>query len=152
MIVAMTNEYDEAIMADRIGTLTEWLIDYLNDNERGRNIPLAEGLAEDGEFHTNLIDFPIDKLKILMGPDESFRYYEEPGKFHTRVNAMVESLNQGWKPVPFVATKDLWNEGLELNDGAHRAEALRKFGVETYPTIFYFKDQNALDSFVESLK
>jgi hypothetical protein len=41
MIKTMTNEYEEAILADKNGTLTEWLIDYLNDNNRGRNIPLA---------------------------------------------------------------------------------------------------------------
>lgn len=152
MIDKMTNEYQEAILADKHGTLTEWLITYLNDSERGRNIPLAEGLTEDGQFHTNLINYPIDKLKILMGPDESFRYFEDPDKFNSRIDSMVESLKQGWKPVPFIATKDLWNEGLELNDGAHRAEALKRFGVKKYPTIFYFKDQYALDSFVESLE
>ncbi|MDB5162987.1 MAG: hypothetical protein JWN28_594 [Candidatus Saccharibacteria bacterium] len=151
MIVAMTNEYKEAIQADKNDTLTEWLIDYLSDIERGRNIALAGGLAEDGQFHTNLINYPIEKFKILLGPDTSFLYFEEPNKFNTRVEAMVESLKNGWKPVPFIAS-DLWNEGLELNDGAHRAEALRRCGVKTYSTVFYFRNQKALDSFVESLE
>ena len=147
----MTDEYDQAILADKNGTLTEWLIDYLNDNSRGRNIPLAGGLAEDGQFHTNLIDYPIDDFKILMGPDHSFRYYEEPESFNNRIDKMVESLNKGWKPVPFIAS-DIWNDGLELNDGSHRVAALKRIGVKTYPTIFYFKNQRELDGFLESLK
>jgi hypothetical protein len=151
MIKIMTNEYEEAILADKKGTLTEWLIDYLSDNNRGRNIPLSEGLAEDGQYHTKLIDYPIDNFKILMGPDHSYRYYEEPAIFNERVDKMVESLEKGWKPVPFIAT-DIWNDGLELNDGAHRAAALKRFGMKTYQTVFYFKDQIALDSFLKSLE
>lgn len=151
MIRIMTNEYDEAILADKNGTLTKWMIDYLNDSDRGRNIPLAGGLLQDGQFHTNLIDYPIDKFKVLMGPDHSFRYFEQPEDFNSRVGAMVKSLSDGWKPVPFIVT-DLWNDGLELNDGAHRVEALKRFGIKTYPTVFYFKDQLALDSFVKSLE
>lgn len=147
----MTNEYEEAIKADKNGMLTEWLVDYLYDNNRGRNVPLAEGLAEDGQYHTKLIDYSIDDFKILMGPDHSFRYYEEPTVFNERVDKMVESLEKGWKPVPFIAT-DIWNDGLELNDGAHRAAALKRFGIKTYPTVFYFKDQIALDSFLKSLE
>lgn len=146
----MNAEYDAAILADKNDTLTEWMVDYLNDNDRGRNISLAGGLAEAGQFHTHLIDYPIEKFKILMGPDHAFRYYEDPDKFNSRVEAMVESLKQGWKPVPFIVT-DIWNDGLELNDGSHRAEALKRFGVETYSTVFYFKDQAALDDFVGSL-
>jgi hypothetical protein len=84
-----------------------------------------------------------------MGPDRSFRYYEEPTSFNERVDKMVESLEKGWKPVPFIAT-DIWNEELELNDGSHRVAALKRFGVKTYPTVFYFKDQLALDNFLKS--
>lgn len=146
----MNELYEAAIEADKNDSLTDWLISYLN--ESGRNKDLADGLAEDGQFHTPLIDYPIDNLKILMGPSHAFRYYEEPEKFESRIEAMINSLKQGWKPVPFIASKDLWNEGLELNDGAHRAEALKRFGVKTYPTIIYFKNQLALEEFIRSLK
>ena len=143
------NDYEAAIAADKNDKLTEWLIAYLNDQDRGRNTSLAEGLAADGHYHTKLINYPINKFKILMGPNRSFRYYEEPEKFNSRIEAMVESLKEGWKPVPFIVT-DIWNNGLELNDGAHRAEALKRFGVETYPTVFYFKSQAALEIFLSS--
>lgn len=149
MMSIMNELYEAAIKADKENTLTEWLIAYLH--ESGRNKDLADGLAEDGQFHTSLIDYPIENLKILMGPSHSFRYYEEPEKFESRIEAMIDSLEQGWKPVPFIASKDLWNEGLELNDGAHRAEALQRFGVQTYPTVIYFKSQAALDEFTTSL-
>ena len=147
----MTNEYDRAILADNNGTLNEWMINYLNDQTRGRNTPLAEGLASDGQFHTNLIDYPIDDFFILMGPDHSFRYYEEPDSFNGRVDKMVESLEKGWKPVPFIAS-DIWNNGLELNDGSHRVAALKRFGIKIYPTVFYFKNQIELNNFLKSLE
>lgn len=142
----MNDLYDAAIEADKNGHITAWMIEYLK--ESGRNAILAQGLLNDGKFHTPLINYPIDKLKILMGPDISFRYYEEPDQFEARIHAMIESLKQGWKPVPLIATKDLWNEGLELNDGAHRAEALKRFGINTYPTVFYFRDKASLSTFL----
>lgn len=145
----MNELYDAAIVADQNGTLTEWMVAYLNSS--GRNTTLAEGLSADGQFSTGLIEYPIDTFKILMGPDHSFRYYEEPDSFNARINAMVESLRQGWKPVPFIAS-DLWNEGLELNDGAHRAEAMKRYGIKTYLTVFYFRNQIELDEFLNSLK
>lgn len=147
----MTDEYEQAILADKNDLLTEWMVDYLNDQDRGRNVPLAKGLATEGQFHTKLIDYPIDNFYILMGPDHSFRYYEEPSSFNGRVDKMVESLEKGWKPVPFIAS-DIWNNGLELNDGSHRVAALKRIGVKTYPTVFYFKNQIALDAFLKSME
>ena len=70
------------------------MVDYLNDKDRGFNVLLAGGLAAEGQFHMNLIDYPIDNFYILMGPDHTFRYYEEPNSFNSRVNEMVESLEK----------------------------------------------------------
>ena len=127
------------------------MVDYLNDKDRGRNETLAGGLQAEGQFHTGLIDYPIDDFYILMGPDHTFRYYEEPGSFNSRVDEMVKSLEKGWRPVPFIVS-NIWNHGLELNDGSHRVAALKIFGIKTYPTIFYFKNKIELDSFLVSLK
>ena len=113
----------------------------------GRNEILAGGLKADGKYHTGFIHYELSKLKLLLGTDKSFRYYEEPDKFHAKVDAMVKSIRDGWKPVPLIAT-DLWNDGLELNDGTHRAYALMQLGVKTYPTIFYFKNQEILNNFL----
>lgn len=146
----MNELYDEAIQADNEGRLTEWLAEYLRNS--GRNAILADGLEEDGQYHTQLMNYPIHKLKILRGPDASYRYPEEPAQYESRVNAMIESLKQVWKPVPLIATQDLWNPGLELNDGAHRAEALKRFGIEAYPTVVYFKNQVSLDTFLKDFK
>lgn len=143
----MNDLFDSAIQANEKGALTKWMVNYLRNS--GRNPVLARGLEKDGAFSTKLIDYPLNRLKILMGPHESFRYYEDPETFHNRVLEMIESLKQGWKPVPLVAT-DIWNDGLELNDGAHRVEALKRVGIKTYPTVFYFKDQISLDTFLAS--
>lgn len=140
----MNELYDQAIEAEGNGSITEWFVGYLH--ESGRNKVLAGGLKEDGKYHTRFIDYPLDKLKILMGPDESYRYPEDPEQFHKRIEDMSESIRIGWKPVPLIAT-DLWNDGLELNDGAHRAFALMNCRYQTYLTIFYFKTQKEVDDF-----
>ncbi|MEP7204909.1 MAG: ParB N-terminal domain-containing protein [Candidatus Saccharibacteria bacterium] len=141
----MNELYDAAINAEADGSINSWLISYLRNS--GRNSILAAGLKQDGTYHTGFINYELSKLKLLLGPDQSFRYYEDPLKFNTKVDAMVDSIKDGWRPVPLIAT-DLWNQDLELSDGAHRAVALIKAGIKTYPTIFYFKNQKLLDNFM----
>lgn len=140
----MNDLYESALKAEEEDMLTEWFVDYLNNS--GRNSILADGLKQDGKYHTRYINYPLKKLKILMGPNESYRYPEDPEQFHTRIENMSESIRKGWKPVPLIATH-LWNDDLELNDGAHRAFALMNCGFTTYPTVFYFKTQKEVDQF-----
>jgi hypothetical protein len=60
---------------------------------------------------------------------------------------MVESYRNGWKPVPLIAS-NIWEDEFTLADGAHRHGALLRLGIDTYPTIFYFKDKISYDAFV----
>ncbi len=136
--------FNSALAADKNGQLTDWIIDYLHQS--GDNDKLAEDLLRQGKFHTGFIDYPIDDLDKLLGPDKSFDYYEDPDTFEYRVNTMVESIKNGWKPAPLIASR-IWSEHFELHDGAHRAEALRRSGILTYPTVFYFEDKKSLDDF-----
>ncbi|MES2631201.1 MAG: ParB/Srx family N-terminal domain-containing protein [Patescibacteria group bacterium] len=140
--------FNSALVADKEDRLNDWIIDYLHQS--GDNDKLAKDLIRQGKFHTGLIDYPIDELDKLLGPDKSFDYYEDPTMFEHRVNTMVESIRNGWKPAPLVASK-IWSEDFELHDGAHRAEALRRCGILTYPTVFYFEDEKSLDDFFLSI-
>jgi hypothetical protein len=139
--------YTSALQADSEGNLTDWIIDYLHQS--GDNEKLASDLLRQGKFHTGFIDYPIDQLEKLLGPNKSFDYYEEPVNYEQRVLSMVESIANGWKPAPLIASR-IWSDHFELHDGAHRAEALRRSGYTSYPTVFYFEDQKSLDNFIVS--
>lgn len=139
--------FTSALNADKNGTLTDWVLDYLHQS--GDNEKLADDLVRQGKYHTGLINYSIDQLDKLLGPDKSFDYYEDPETYEHRVLSMVESIANGWKPAPLIASR-IWDEHFELHDGAHRAEALRRSGIPTYPTIFYFSDRASLNDFIDS--
>jgi hypothetical protein len=63
---------------------------------------------------------------------------------------MMESLKNGWKPAPFIASK-IWADDFELHDGAHRAEAMRRLGIKEYPTVFFFKNDKQRKSFIDQI-
>ncbi len=48
--------------------------------------------------------------------------------------------------------KVMINEYEETESFYKRVEAMKRFGVKTYPTVFYFKDQLARDTFLKSLE
>lgn len=141
----MKDLFDAALFAEQEGKLTEWIVDYLHQG--GHNAVLARDLLKRGKFHTGFIEYPIDQLEKLLGPNKSFTYYEEPRRFEERVNAMIDSLHQGWRPVPLIASR-IWSRDFELHDGAHRAEALRRSGIKNYLTVFYFEDEHSRDEFL----
>lgn len=99
-------------------------------------------------FTQGLLISPLKHIKSILGPDDSFPYPEAASDFEGRVNSMVESIASGWKPAPFIVAR-IWGDTFELCDGNHRAEALRRSGVSTYPMIFYFETETALRDFEE---
>lgn len=139
--------FTSALKADKDGALDDWIIDYLH--ESGDNDKLAADLVRQGKFHTGLIEYPLDALEKLLGPNRSFDYYEDPASYEGRVGSMVESIANGWRPAPLIASK-IWSTHFELHDGAHRAEALRRSGVLSYPTVFYFENETSLNDFIVS--
>lgn len=141
----MNDSYTAALHADQNGTLTEWLIDFLNAS--GNNSSLAKTLQKRGTFHTGLIEYPISKFKSILGPDHSFLYYEDPEKFNDRAEAMVDAIKAGWTPPPFIVT-DFWGNELSLADGAHRMEAMKRLSVKSYPTVLYFQNQRLLEEYL----
>lgn len=139
--------FTSALQADKEGGLTDWIIEYLHQS--GDNDKLANDLLRQGKYHTGFINYPIDKLEKLLGPNKSFDYYEDPESYEHRVLSMVDSIANGWKPAPLIASR-IWSDHFELHDGAHRAEALRRSGVGSYPTVFYFEDETSLNDFIVS--
>jgi len=139
--------YETMLDASKEGMVHEWVLKFLLGS--GNNRRLAEKLSENSQFHFGPVDYPIENLVNLIQADEN--YHEEQSVTDSRLESMLKSMNDGWKPAPLIAT-NLWVDDLEIADGCHRHMALKKLGVTTYPVIFYFRDQNSLDSFTLELK
>ena len=142
-------EYHNAIKAGEDDKIHEWVLSYLL-KPSGNNASLAKRLNKDSVFHFGPIDYQIKDLKLILGPDDSFKYFEEQSILDAKVLSMVESLKNGWLPEPFIAT-DLWDDKLGLADGNHRIRAFEIQGIKTHPTIFYFRNQESLENFKNTL-
>lgn len=125
----------EAVKADR---LHEWVLNFLRGS--GKNHSLADRLELDGLYRLGPIDYPLEKLDNILGPDDNYLFPENPTMLAGRVDAIVESMRKGWEPPAIIAT-NLWGDKFQIADGGHRVYALLKLGIRKYPTIFYFKDQ-----------
>lgn len=139
-------EYDAMTEASKEGKIHEWVVSFLRSS--GNNLRLAEKLSENSQFCYGPIDYPITDLMNLVEVDP--HYYEDVSVTEPKLDAMIESMDNGWRPVPIIAT-NLWIDALEIADGCHRQMMLKRKGVTTFPVIFYFRDQASLDNFVHSI-
>jgi len=73
---AMNDLYAAAVQAEAGGRINDCFVDCLLGS--GRNIALSDGLRKDGAFHAGFINYELSKLKLLLGPDESFKYSMRP--------------------------------------------------------------------------
>ncbi len=137
-------EYNNMYKASEECKIHDWVLSFLLDS--GNNHKLAKKLSEYSQFHFGPVNYPISDLINLVGPGKM--YHEEQSVLDSRVDAMIDSINNGWKPAPLIVT-NIWNDSLEIADGCHRQMALKKIGITKYQIIFYFKDQYSLDNFTQ---
>jgi hypothetical protein len=143
-----STDYDEAMSAASQGKIHEWVLSFLRTS--GNNPNLAEKIKKDGLYHIGPLNYPIEKIKNIIGPDKSYKFQENQSVLDERVDKMAEDINGGWQAPPLIAT-NFWSDGFELADGGHRQRALLQTGVEMYPTIFYFRNKTTMDSFVDRM-
>lgn len=142
-------DYENALIAGKEGSIHDWTLKFLEGE--GNNHSLAKTLRQRGQFHLGPVDYPLKELTPILGPDITFKYYEDQQALDKRVEAMQKSFEKGWRPAPLIAS-DLWEDYFEIADGAHRYELFKKLGVEAYPTIFFFRDQQSLERFIHTQK
>lgn len=129
-----------ALEADKNEELFQWAQDYLRGE--GWNSGLADHLIEEKPSITKLIEFPLNKLKRIMGPEQGMNFVEASDVWEKRVSNLVEII-KGGKEIPPLIVTDFWKP-FELSDGSHRHEALIRSGYDKYWTIFFFKDSLSL--------
>jgi hypothetical protein len=130
---------DTARIAATEGRLAEWVSEFLaspgSDNE-----VLAEVLPETLACWTGPVELPLDQLQRLAGPaDAPVLVPVDDDYWDGRVDDMAARIAEGWEPAPVVVT---YKDGgdLEVEDGNHRIESLRRAGRERAWAVVGFAD------------
>jgi hypothetical protein len=126
----------EAAEQDR---LARWVGDFLAS--RGSdNATLAAGLAQERTWWLGPLRVPLSELTQLAGPeDEDVLCPVEPDEWEEDVDAMEESIEQGWEPPPLLA--EFRDGQLLVQDGNHRYEALERAGESHTWVLIWFTDE-----------
>lgn len=142
MTIMNTFTLEEALEAKRNNSLKQWVIDFLRGH--GNNKKLANHIEEGENLWIELIEFPLNKLRREMGPEEdNLAFSESKETWNKRVGALAKDIKGGYEPCPLIAT-DFWKD-VHLADGSHRHEALLLTGFDEYWTLFIIKNKENID-------
>ena len=122
-----------------------WVGDFLAS--RGSdNAVLAAALAQEPHWWFGPVLLPLPDLVRLAGPEDDALCDVDPEEWHDDVDAMQDSIDDGWEPPPLLAE---WQEDdrLVLQDGNHRHEALVRADETHAWTLVYFPSLEARDRF-----
>lgn len=126
--------------------LAQWVSAFLA-SPGSDNAALAEQLADPPRWWIGPVEVPLDQLNRLAGPPghpvvEAVADHE----WRDDVDDLARQVEAGQEPAPVIATQT--DDGLKLEDGNHRVEALRRAGVGRAWTIIGFDDPDARDRFL----
>jgi hypothetical protein len=124
--------------------IARWVGDFLAS--RGSdNAPLAAALATEPHWWFGPVRLRTTELEPLAGPDDDTLCDVPPSEWEEDVDAMRQSLGDGWEPPPLLVE---WRDGrLLLQDGNHRHEALLRAGEPDAWVLAYFPSLDDRDAF-----
>lgn len=124
--------------------LAAWVGDFLAS--RGSdNVVLAAALAQERHWWLGPVRVPLDDLVRLAGPEDDALVPVDDEVWDDDVRDMEESLEEGWEPPPLLA--EWQDDRLLLQDGNHRAEALRRDGETHAWVLVFFPDAETREEF-----
>lgn len=125
---------DEAIEFSKKGKIEEWVHLFLNSV--GNNVNLSMGLKYKKIYWLGPILMDLDKLNRCCGPEEHMEYFSPSKRWEKRITDMQKLIRKGWDMPPLIVNHH--NNGyLEINDGNHRCEALRREGIKKFWVILW---------------
>lgn len=130
------------------GQTALWVGDFLA-SPGSDNVVLAAALAQRRHWWVGPVRLPTDKLVRLAGPEDDVPCPIEPQEWEEDVEAMEESLEEGWEPPPVLVE---YREGeLLLQDGNHRYEAIVRAEEPEIWALVYFHDPRERDRFLSGV-
>jgi hypothetical protein len=136
---------DGARAAAERGELGDWVARFLR-SPGSDNAVLAEALNEPHRSWLGPLRLPIGHLHRLAGPpDDPVLCSLDEDDWGDDVDEMEQRVEEGWVPPPLVVT---YREGdLVLEDGNHRAEAVRRTGADEVWAVVAFDRAEERDRF-----
>jgi hypothetical protein len=127
--------------------LSSWLAEFLA-SPGSDNAALADKLAGSHPFWTGPVEVQLDDLKRLAGgPGTPALVQVDEEEWRDDVEDLAQKVGQDdFEPPPLIATQQ-HNGDLLLEDGNHRAEALRRCGERTAWTVIGFERAEERDQF-----
>lgn len=144
----MTEEFSvgSARAAAAEDRLAEWVAEFLS-SPGSDNAPLAEQLRQRWPVWAGPVRVPLDQLHRLAGPaGQPVLCVVDDEEWDPRVDDLAGKVADGHEPPPLVATFD--GGRLVLEDGNHRAEALRRAGDRHAWAVVGFEGAEARDRMV----
>lgn len=128
--------------------LAAWIAEFLA-SPGSDNAPLADKLAASHPFWTGPVEVPLDELNRLAGAPGTPALVEvDEEEWRDDVEDLAQKVDEDdFEPPPLVATQQPDGQ-LLLEDGNHRAEALRRCGETTAWTVVGFESTDERDRFV----
>jgi hypothetical protein len=127
--------------------LAEWVARFLA-SPGSDNPLLAEILRDPPRTWIGPVRLRLDQLHRLAGPpDHPVLCPVDEDDWRDDVDDLEEKVEEGWEPPPMVVT--FRDEQLVLEDGNHRAEAIRRAGEEGVWAVVSFHDPAERDRFLE---
>lgn len=123
---------------DEVDDLEQWVRDFLA-SDGSDNAVLGQELAERDLHWVGPVELPFDELHRLAGPDgePTLGEFDEDGL--ASIEAMCESIEDGWEPLPLVITYRGDLDQFIVEDGNHRTEALRRAGRTSHACVVGFE-------------
>lgn len=133
-----------AFAAARDDRLAVWIGEFLASRGSDNEI-LAASLARRRHWWLGPVRLPTADLVRLAGPEDEALCSIDEDEWEEDVDAMEESLEEGWEPPPLLVE---YQDGkLLLQDGNHRFEALVRAGEKDAWTLVMFASPADRDEF-----
>lgn len=146
--VDMDGTVEGARAAERADKLDQWVKDFLGSDGSDNDV-LGHELSSVKSHWYGPVELEFDRLHRLAGPPDHPTLERLTDDDLETVEGMVESLEDGWEPPPFIVS--LSDDHLVLEDGNHRIEGLRRVGRHSYWSIVGFDDEDERRRFLDEM-
>ena len=128
------------------GELDAWVAEFLA-SPGSDNAALADALTNPPRHWIGPVRLPLDQLHRLAGPaGHPVLEAVDDDYWRDDVEDLGEKVDEGWEPPPMVVT--FRDEQLVLEDGNHRAEAIRRAGEDSAWAVVSFETADERDRFL----
>jgi hypothetical protein len=126
--------------------LEAWVARFLS-SPGSDNEPLAHELTRPTRWWLGPVLVPIDRLHRLAGPpDDPVLCPVDDDYWRDDIDDMARLVEDDWEPPPVIVT---YRDGrLDLEDGNHRVEGIRRAGRDRAWAVIAFDDPAERDGFV----